>query len=100
MIPDVCADIMFTARGVFFSGVSGEPFTGGEDGCAFGIRFYAWSAWLFADDTLRGTQDGCFEAAAHFGSAAREVFPLIPAFSMAIMRSGYHAASILSMILT
>lgn len=75
--PDVCADIMFTARGVFFSGVSGEPFTGGEDGCAFGIRFYAWSAWLFADDALRGTQDGCFEAAAHFGSAARGLFPLI-----------------------
>ncbi len=77
VIPDVCADIMFTARGVFFSGVSGEPFTGGEDGCAFGIRFYAWSAWVFADDDLRGTQDGCFEAAAHFGSAARELFPLI-----------------------
>ena len=36
----------------------------------------------------------------HLASRSREVFPLIPAFSMAIMRSGYHAASILSMILT
>ena len=75
--PDVCADILFTREGVFFSGVSGAPFTGGADGGTFGIRFFAWSAWLFADDSPRGTQDGCFEAQALFGAASRELFLLI-----------------------
>ena len=39
----------------------------------FGIRFYAWSAVLFSEDSLRGTCNCLTDAGQHFGQTKREM---------------------------
>lgn len=79
IIPDLCADIIFDLAGqnVCFSGVSDRPFVTGRMEESFGIRFYAWTAELFAEDSLRGTLNGGFEIGEHFRRMERELLPRI-----------------------
>lgn len=79
IIPDFCADIIFNLAGqnVCFSGVSDRPFVSGRTEESFGIRFYAWTAELFAEDSLRGTLNGGFEIGEHFHRIERELLPQI-----------------------
>lgn len=79
IIPDLCADIIFDIAGhdVCFSGVSDRAFVSGRTEESFGIRFYAWTAELFAEDSLRGTLNGGFEIGEHFRRMERELLPWI-----------------------
>ncbi len=77
VIPDTCMDVIFSisyTRGSLeaafcaldeqahlASTVHTEPGT-----ATFGIRFYAWSAVLFAEDSLAGSKNCCFDAGQHF----------------------------------
>lgn len=79
IIPDTCADLIYhvdettgEVTGVFcgvsdlcgsgnFQGTPGHLYT------TFGIRFYAWTACLFAEDSLRGSCNLCENPAIRFG---------------------------------
>lgn len=78
VIPDTCADIIYyiddTSHEVSggFYGINDHSFClpeGSGTGSAltiFAIRFYAWSVYAFAEDSLRSTMNGYFEAASLF----------------------------------
>lgn len=74
VIPDTCADIIYridytdnTVSGGF-CGVNDRSFyaqEGGKPGhltATFAIRFYAWGAYAFSEDSLRATLNGYFDA--------------------------------------
>ena len=73
VIPDTCADIIYridytdnTVTGGF-CGINDRSFYAQEDGkpghltATFAIRFYAWGAYAFAEDSLRATLNGYFD---------------------------------------
>ncbi len=78
VVPDTCADIIYqldrtdhTVNGGF-CGVSDQCMfsCGGRDGheiSVFAIRFYAWSACLFSEDSLKGTLNGYSDVRERFG---------------------------------
>lgn len=89
VIPDTCMDLIFvvdytnnliTAR---FCGIGDCSFiTGTEPGgervvAAFAIRFYPWSAYLFAEDSMRGTKNKTFAPDYHFHGLEREFIPFL-----------------------
>lgn len=78
VIPDTCADIIYnidytdnTVSGGF-CGVNDHSFcahSGGKAGhlvSTFAIRFYAWAAYAFAEDSLKSTLNGYSEVASRF----------------------------------
>lgn len=87
--PDTCVDIIFTidhSGGHIFShfcGIDTETFSTyecvNEDRMVstFAIRFYAWSAVFFAEDSLRDTVNGTFALDHHFARLRREIEPLL-----------------------
>lgn len=79
IIPDLCADIIFdfNKNTVFFCGVNDTPYKATDKTSSFGIRFYAWTAALFSEDTLRGTLNGNFELGEHFRRLQKEIAPRI-----------------------
>lgn len=87
VIPDTCADIIYnidesanTVTGGF-CGVNDCSFytfekqDAGHAVATFSIRFYAWSAYAFAGDSLRSTLNGYFKADALFGWLDRMIRP-------------------------
>lgn len=78
VVPDLCADIIYdidystnTISGNFCavndeSFCSGSSFAGGHEVSMFGIRFFAWSVYKFAEDSLLGTVNGYYDVRAHF----------------------------------
>lgn len=78
VIPDVCTDIIYTIDHTDnrvsggFCGIDDESFwTCGEDDSdhlvsTFAIRFYAWKAYAFAEDSLKGTLNQMVDVGAHF----------------------------------
>ena len=73
VIPDTCVDIIYhidytnnTVTGGF-CGVNDCSFNAHSNGTightvsTFAIRFYAWSAYAFADDSLQFTMNGYFD---------------------------------------
>lgn len=89
VVPDTCMDIIFdvdyTNNRIAnrFCGIDERTFLthNADDGektvSRFAIRFYAWSAVMFADESLRGTKNGFFDADCHFSRIRREVEPLL-----------------------
>lgn len=87
--PDTCVDIIFTvdhSGGHIYShfcGIDTETFPTlervSEDRTVsvFAIRFYAWSAVFFAEDSLRNTINDAFEVDRHFSRLRREIEPLL-----------------------
>lgn len=77
IVPDLCADIIFDIEGrkAFFCGVSDEAFVSREQTKAFGIRFYSWTASLFAEDSLCKSLNGSFELGGHFRKLEKELAP-------------------------
>lgn len=77
IIPDLCADIIFDIESseALFCGVSDEAFVSHRLTETFGIRFYSWTAALFAEDRLQGTVNGGFELGGHFGKLEKELAP-------------------------
>lgn len=89
VIPDTCMDIIFvvdytnnliTAR---FCGIGDRSFvsgaeTGGERIIStFAIRFYPWSAYIFAEDSMKGTKNRFFDPGQHFSKLERELTPFL-----------------------
>lgn len=79
VIPDTCVDIIYhidytdnTVAGGFCGGVNDCSFhahgsgTMGHMVSTFAIRFYAWSAYTFSDDSLQSTINGYFDIGSRF----------------------------------
>ena len=77
VIPDLCADVIFDVESssTFFCGVSDESFVSMRPNETFGIRFYSWTAALFAEDSLCNTLNGSFELGEHFRRLEKELAP-------------------------
>lgn len=77
IIPDLCADVIFDIESneALFCGVSDESFVSHRLTETFGIRFYSWTAALFAEDSLHGTINGGFELGGHFRKLEKELAP-------------------------
>lgn len=80
VIPDICMDIMVTGNsdlnsiGSHFCGINNfSYFVDENDSFCFGIRFYAWSAVLFADECMNGVLNAFLDADAYFFGFAREL---------------------------
>lgn len=70
VIPDTCADIIYRMDDAGhmltsdFAGINDRSFLAhankktGHRITVFAIRFYAWSAYLFSEDSLAGTANG------------------------------------------
>ncbi|MBQ4537404.1 MAG: AraC family transcriptional regulator [Lachnospiraceae bacterium] len=78
VIPDTCVDIIYhidytdnTVTGGF-CGINDCSFHAHNNGTighmvtTFAIRFYAWSAYAFSDDSLQSTMNGYFDAGSRF----------------------------------
>lgn len=87
IIPDTCVDIIYlidytenTVAGGFY-GINDCSFfahssgTAGHMTATFAIRFYAWSAYAFADDSLKSTINGYFDAGSKFEWLDRIIRP-------------------------
>lgn len=88
VIPDTCMDIIFTANFTNnrmecrFCGIDDRAFTSRGDGIRktifqFAIRFYPWSAFLFAEESLSGTKNAFLDASRHFPDIVRALKPLL-----------------------
>ena len=74
VVPDTCADLIFRVSQDgkvqhYFCGIGDAPFWSqppANGDRTFGVRFYGWSAALFAGETLRGTANGLFATEAYF----------------------------------
>ena len=78
VIPDTCVDIIYeidhTANTVSggFCGINDTAFFARNDGVSghlvstFAIRFYAWGAYAFSEDSLKGTLNGFYEVPSRF----------------------------------
>lgn len=87
VIPDTCADIIYTIDDTAntvsggFCGINDRSFyafgekNAGHAVATFSIRFFAWSAYVFSEDSLRATLNGYFEAAFLFEWLDRMVRP-------------------------
>ena len=84
VIPDTCMDIILTVnftKNKFydnFCGLSNQSFISWEDGSldkffTFGVRFYAWSVILFADDDMRGVLNSFVDSGMYFKNLRREL---------------------------
>ncbi|MCI5650972.1 MAG: helix-turn-helix domain-containing protein [Ruminococcus bromii] len=85
--PDTCADVIFTVDHTTatvssaFCGVSdtagaAHSFTAAQHlRSQFGIRFYAWTAIAFVEDTLSGSKNGNFDARRHFSALCKALEP-------------------------
>ncbi len=90
VIPDMCMDIIFytdcssgSHRGIFcgldeYRGDSGT-IEGKGKYLMFGIRFYAWSAFLFSDNSFGNTKNRAFDIGDFFGGFEKEMEPYLTA---------------------
>lgn len=86
MVPDTCMDIIFrinftdnTLNGSF-CGINDLPLISDKHSVAeraeksvFGIRFYAWSAVLFSDESMKNVKNGFYDAGQHFSYIKKEL---------------------------
>lgn len=87
--PDTCMDIIFTVDFTHnhiygsFCGIDDRTFAThngkGEDKLVstFAIRFYAWSAILFSEESMRDTKNAFFAVDCHFSKLKKEMEPLL-----------------------
>ncbi len=82
VIPDTCMDIIFridgTENGGFFCALDENSFYSAHGGAElFGVRFYAWTAHLFAERGFAGSKNRAFPTEEFFGSLGAELAPQI-----------------------
>lgn len=84
VIPDTCMDIIFdldyarnTACSSFCTIDENPYFSRSAHRSTFGIRFYAWTAVLFADNSFAGTKNKVFDADEFFAGLKREILPML-----------------------
>ncbi len=87
IIPDTCMDIVFdidyTDNRISnrFCGIDDASFTSyytekqGRIVSAFGIRFYPWSAVVFAEEDIRSVKNGFFDVGQYFPKLKRAIEP-------------------------
>lgn len=80
VIPDICMDIIVTGNrdinstGSHFCGINDFSYFADEsDSFCFGIRFYAWSVVLFADEGMNGVLNAFSDADAYFAGFSKEL---------------------------
>ena len=78
VIPDICADIIFKIGDEdFFCALDDSPYYSSSDGELFGVRFYAWTAALFAESGFSGSKNKVFRTEEFFGGIKAELAPYI-----------------------
>ncbi len=89
VIPDTCMDVIFhidyandRLSSAFcaldeHSAFSGPSDASGGLAATFAIRFYAWTACLFAEDSLRGSLNGRYPAEAFFRRIEQALIPVL-----------------------
>lgn len=89
VIPDTCMDIIFdinyTENCIYntFSGINLSSFhTNSQNNTemlvsTFGIRFYAWTAVLFSEDSMKDVKNSCYDVGYHFAKLKRELEPML-----------------------
>lgn len=84
VIPDTCMDLIFEASGervyACFCGADDIPcraFSPKGNVVFIAVRFYAWTAALFAENSLRGTKNGRFRGEEYFPSLCKLVLSLL-----------------------
>lgn len=92
--PDTCMDIIFTANYTDnqltsnFCGINDRTFTAesisGNTVFSFGIRFYAWGAAMFSEDSLKNTRNAFLDAQEYFPNLKKIIEPLL--FSVSDIR--------------
>lgn len=88
IIPDTCMDIIFNIdyaqnrieagfcaldESTHLPGMTSYS----EHAAIFAIRFYAWSAILFAEHDLKGSKNCCFDAGKHFSQIKNQLEPML-----------------------
>lgn len=84
--PDTCADVIFQVNYTknriesSFCGIDDKAFISQADAeegivSVFAVRFYAWSAVLFSEESMQGTKNGFFDAGEHFEGLKRAMEP-------------------------
>ena len=84
VIPDTCMDIIFKVDGTensgFFCALDENSFYSENGGAElFGVRFYAWTAHLFAERDFTGSKNLAFPTEEFFGKLGAELAPYIAA---------------------
>lgn len=82
VIPDTCMDIIFRIDGTensgFFCTIDENSFYSANGGSElFGVRFYAWTAHLFAERDFTGSKNLAFPTEEFFGKLGAELAPYI-----------------------
>lgn len=89
VIPDTCIDLIFDVNytqnqtSSIFCGFDEHSYRSCSNGqdknhvSTFAIRFYAWTAQLFAEDTLKGTMNQSLDSDIHFSKLKQELLSLI-----------------------
>lgn len=82
VIPDTCMDIIFRIDGTensgFFCTIDENSFYSANGGSElFGVRFYAWTAHLFAERDFTGSKNLAFPTEEFFGTLGAELAPYI-----------------------
>lgn len=102
VIPDTCMDIIFhvdyTRNRIGssfcaldeYSGFTGPSDASGGLAATFAIRFYAWTAALFAEDSLRGSLNGRYPVEQFFRRIVTALAPLL--FDEMTLEDKAHAA--------
>lgn len=85
--PDTCMDVIFDINHTngsadsCFCGIDDRSFTANGGGTVrgtvstFGIRFYAWTAVLFSEDSMRDVRNARVDAGAHFWGLKKYLEP-------------------------
>lgn len=88
VIPDTCVDIIYRmddASNIItsdFVGINDRSFCAqgnqkGQKVSLFGIRFYAWSAYVFSEDSFMGTVNGRYDVRERFSWLDKELHGLL-----------------------
>lgn len=89
IIPDTCMDIIFNINysenkiNSNFIGINTEAFMTvpqndkEETTSVFAIRFYAWTAVFFSDESMTGVKNSVFDAAQHYSKIKSALQPLL-----------------------
>lgn len=89
IIPDTCMDIIFDVNytenriNSSFIGINNQAFrtvtpnNKEETASVFAIRFYAWTAVLFSDESMTGVRNAIFDAGQHYSKIKSAIEPLL-----------------------
>lgn len=89
VVPDTCMDVIFSVDYTenkingSFCGIDESAFTTDEERkkgrctSTFGIRFYAWTAVLFSEESMKDVKNAFFDAGHHFSRLKSQLEPVL-----------------------